>query len=103
MEIVLPTDKIVEFLLCLYRDDGSASDFTITAAVNRIEQLQKIVDDIPRLVELVSQDCGKPYDEQPSIYQRGNKWRYHTVRAGNNWEDGDTPLAAVEHVQRPPV
>ena len=65
-----------------------------------IERLQSVINGIPKLVELVSTDCGIDYANQPTIYQRGKRWRYHRIRASNFWMDGDTPLDAALGVKR---
>jgi hypothetical protein len=66
------------------------------------KRLLSIVESIPQIVRLVTLDCGVEQCDQPTIYHRGNKWRYHCERAGNDWADGETPLAAVEAVCREP-
>ena len=82
------------------RDYEQCHDGDIDEAANRLEQLQRIVDEIPELIELVASDCGKEYIDRPSIYQRGSQWRYHKVRAGNEWDDADTPLMAARLLGR---
>ena len=82
------------------RDYDTCHDGDVDSAADRLEQLQKIVDDIPALIELVASDCGKEYIDRPSIYQRGDQWRYHKVRAGNEWNDASTPLMAAKLLGR---
>ena len=65
-------------------------------AADEIERLQAIVVGVPAFTQVVADDCGCKYIDQPCIYQRGNAWRYHRVRAGNQWADGITPLEAAE-------
>lgn len=90
------TDDLVARL----RDYDQCHDGDVDDAATRLEQLQKIIDEIPELIELVASDCGKDYSDRPSIYQRGNQWRYHKVRCGNEWNDADTPLMAVKLLER---
>lgn len=87
-------------LVARLRDYDACHDGDVDAAATRLEELQRIVDDIPALVDLVAADCGKQYIDAPSIYQRGTRWRYHRVRASNDWEDGQTPLLAALRLQR---
>lgn len=63
-----------------------------------VDLATSIIDDIPALVDRVVGDCKAGGD--PSIYRRGDKWRYHFVRAGTSWADGDTPLEAANSVKR---
>lgn len=85
------TAELVERL----RNYDNCHDGDVDDAAYRLEYLQEIVDAIPALIELVAHDCGKEYCDRPSIYQRGQQWRYHRVRAGNEWNDADTPLSAA--------
>lgn len=72
----------------------------VSLAADRLEELQKIANELTALVELVAADCGKPYEDRPSLYQRGPVWRYHQVRAANKWNDAATPLAAAAMLDR---
>jgi hypothetical protein len=65
-----------------------------------LEELREIVKQIPDIVEQVAADCNVEYTDRPSLYKRGNKWRYHLVRATNDWEDGDTPLDAIKKLHK---
>jgi hypothetical protein len=87
-------------LVAKLRDYDNCHDGDIDEAADRLEHLQKIVDELPALVELVASDCGKEYIDRPSIYQRGSQWRYHKVRAGNEWNDASTPLMAARLLGR---
>ena len=87
-------------LVARLRDYAQCHDGDVDEVADRLEQLQKIVDEIPALIELVASDCGKEYIDRPSIYQRGIQWRYHKVRAGNEWNDADTPLRAARLLRR---
>jgi hypothetical protein len=58
---------------------------------------------LPRLVQLAADDAVRnfrvfgdgdvPY--RPSIYKRGEVWRYHRRVAANEWEDHEDPLKAA--------
>jgi len=37
---------------------------------------------------------------EPSIYRRGDVWRYHVNRCGNNWEDDADPAKAARLAKR---
>jgi hypothetical protein len=87
-------------LVARLRDYDNCHDGDVDDAADHLEYLQKIIDEIPALIELVAQDCGKEYIDRPSIYQRGRQWRYHKVRAGNQWNDADTPLLAAQNLDR---
>ena len=87
-------------LVARLRDYDECCDDDVDMAADRLEALQKIVDEIPALLELVVSDCGRDRIDGPSIYQRGSNWRYHKVRAGNQWNDAATPLQAAKSVNR---
>ena len=59
------------------------------------DKAQAIIEQIPQLIEIVCEHCKVPYIERPSLYKRGDLWRYHKVRAGNQWADAKTPLEAA--------
>lgn len=60
--------------------------------LNSLRQLQR---DLPELIERVLEDAGVDYNNRPTLYKRGSVWRYHKVRATNQWEDATTPLQAL--------
>ena len=53
--------------------------------------------DIEAIVDIVTVDC--KHGHNPSIYRRGDKWRYHLDRFGNNWYDGISPIGAMTLVE----
>lgn len=85
-------------LVARLRDYDNCHDGDVDDAAARLEELQKIVDEIPRLVDEIVSDCRIEWIDQPSIYQRGSQWRYHKIRASNTWNDGNTPLEAVRGI-----
>ena len=54
--------------------------------------------DIEALVDIVTVDCKQGHN--PSLYKRGDVWRYHLDRFGNQWEDGKHPVNAALLVER---
>lgn len=53
---------------------------------------------VPMLVHLAATDAREGHE--PSIYLRGDKWRYHVDRAGNQWEDHADPSTAAEKAKK---
>lgn len=62
-------------------------------------QLAALEEALPRVVELVVMDVRRGHD--PSIYKRGQTWRYHLDRGSNAWEDDADPGVAAACVERP--
>ena len=87
----------------LARTDVSAF---VSAVADKIERLQATVDRLPTLVELAGTDAIRNFiqhghemserDCLPSLYRRGDVWRYHRRIAGNEWEDVADPIEAAE-------
>lgn len=77
---------------------------------DEIDRLQGIIDQIPKLVEFAAIDTIRNFlkyghemserDCYPSLYRRGDKWRYHRRIAGNEWEDDVNPVAAAEKARK---
>jgi len=65
--------------------------------------LQNIVERLPELVGIVATDCGAINDSRPSLYKRGDVWRYHVQRCGNQWADDADPIMAAEKARQPEV
>jgi hypothetical protein len=91
-----PEDMPTSALIAALMDYDNCHDGLVDEAARRLRHLADICDGIPELVARVAGDCGVPYANQPSLSRRGEKiWRYHRVRAGNNWSDAGTPLVAA--------
>ena len=68
---------------------------------NQIADLQadieRLIESIPKLVQITARDAKAGHN--PSIYLRGNVWRYHIDRAGNQWGDHADPAKAAEQAR----
>lgn len=62
----------------------------------RALRAEAIVERLPQLVGIVATDCGATNDDRPSLYRRGNVWRYHVRRCGNEWADDADPIKSAE-------
>jgi hypothetical protein len=88
-------------LVAKLRDYDNCHDGDVDEAAARLEELQKIVDEIPRLVDLVVSHCGSRWVDEPSIYLHGDDtWSYHRMRVGDPSGIGNTPLEAVNASNR---
>jgi hypothetical protein len=65
------------------------------------ERLHAIVERLPELIGIVATDCGATNEDRPSLYKRGNLWRYHVQRCGNEWADDADPIKAAEKARTP--
>jgi len=52
---------------------------------------------ITELVKIVAQDARTGH--APTIYKRGDVWRYHLDACSNSWEDDANPFHAAEKTQ----
>ncbi len=68
---------------------GVADRFTAAA-----DELERLENAIPELVKLAGKHGREGHE--PSIYRRGNVWRYHVEVAGNEWSDNVDPAKAAE-------
>ncbi len=57
------------------------------------EAMARMAEDLPDLISQVKIDCQDGHN--PSIYFRGEVWRYHLDMAGNQWADDRSPIAAA--------
>ncbi|KKN88313.1 hypothetical protein LCGC14_0248750 [marine sediment metagenome] len=91
-------NKIEQIRVILSDLEPSRSSNLVPLVADLVKDYERLEKSLPDLVELAGKH-GREGNE-PSIYQRGNIWRYHVNRCGNNWEDDTDPSKAAERADK---